>query len=215
MNPKHLHNKLKICVSGAADTGHCGPNALDQAKELGRQIVRQGAVLVTGATTGFPLWAAMGAKEEQGISIGLSPASSEREHVEIYKLPLDYLDIVIYTGFGYSGRNLLMTRSADALIIGCGRVGPVNEFTIAFEDGKPIGVLESDAWETDEVLRDIMAKGHRTRENIIFNPDPTEMVKQMIVLIEAAKVNDYQAYKNPNLDQPNLADGSFGPKVVL
>ena len=49
-NDKHQHFKLKICVSGAADTTHCGEGALEQAKELGREIVRQGGILVTGAT---------------------------------------------------------------------------------------------------------------------------------------------------------------------
>ena len=57
------------------------------AKELGRQIVLQGAVLVTGATTGMPLWTAMGAKGAGGFVVGLSPAATEREHVEKYKLP--------------------------------------------------------------------------------------------------------------------------------
>src|SRR3990167_6234017 len=164
-NDQHHHLKLKICVSGAADTTYCGDNAMEAAKELGREIVRQGAILVTGATTGFPLWAAMGAKEAGGISIGLSPASSEREHVEIYGLPLDYLDIIVYTGFGYSGRNLLLTRSSDAVIIGCGRVGTINEFTIAFEDGKLTGVLEA-AWPTGQIIRDIMTKGHRHSERV-------------------------------------------------
>ena len=67
-NNRHGHNQIKICVSGAAETGHCGLNALEKSKELGREIARQGAVLVTGATTGVPLWAAMGAKEVGGIS---------------------------------------------------------------------------------------------------------------------------------------------------
>ena len=92
---KHGHQQIKICVSGAAETGHCGLGALEKAKELGREIARQGAILVTGATTGFPLWAAMGAKEVGGFSIGFSPAASEKEHVETYKLPLDYLDLVV------------------------------------------------------------------------------------------------------------------------
>src|SRR3989344_3397461 len=93
---KHGHNQIKMGISGAAETGHCGVDALDKAKELGREIVRQGAILVTGATTGFPLWVAMGAKELNGVSIGFSAAASEREHVEVYKLPLDYLDLIIY-----------------------------------------------------------------------------------------------------------------------
>ena len=116
---KHGHNQIKICVSGAAETGHCGIDALEKAKELGKEIARQGAVLLTGATTGFPLWVAMGAKEAGGFSIGFSPAASEREHVEVYKLPLDYLDLIVYTGFGYPGRDLLLTRSSDAVICGC------------------------------------------------------------------------------------------------
>src|SRR5262245_14113798 len=107
---KHGHARIKICISGAAETGHCGLHALDSAKELGAEIVRQGAILLTGATTGFPLWSAMGAKEANGISIGLSPAASEREHMEVYRLPVDYMDLIVYTGFGYPGRDLLLVR---------------------------------------------------------------------------------------------------------
>jgi predicted Rossmann-fold nucleotide-binding protein len=87
--PKH-----KICVSGAAETEHCGEGALELAKELGREIVRHDGVLVTGATTGIPYWAAIGAKEEGGISIGLSPAVSEKEHINVYHLPTDYFDVI-------------------------------------------------------------------------------------------------------------------------
>lgn len=197
MEPKHSHSKYKICVSGAAETSHAGTSAMEQAKALGREIVEQGAVLVTGATTGFPLWATMGAKEAGGWSVGLSPASTEREHVEVYNLPLDYLDIIIYTGFGYSGRNLLMTRSSDAVVIGAGRVGTINEFTVAFEDGKPIGILEGE-WETDEVIRDIMAKGHRTRENIIFDKDPRNLIKRLLEILAKNKLTEYHVYKNPS-----------------
>ena len=64
---------VKICVSGAADTGHCGLDAFDKARETGREIARHGAIITTGATTGFPLYAAMGAKDESGFSIGFLP----------------------------------------------------------------------------------------------------------------------------------------------
>ena len=197
--PKHGHGQIKICVSGAAETGHCGINALDKAKELGREIARQGAVLVTGATTGFPLWAAMGVKEEGGISIGISPAANEREHAEIYKLPLDYLDLVIYTGFGYSGRDLLLTRAADAVICGCGRVGTVHEFTIAFEDGKPIGIYEG-PWEMGEQLQDIVEKGHRPNAKIAVNPDAKQLVAEVIALVKKDKIAEYQIAKTSTSD---------------
>ncbi|MBD3282313.1 MAG: hypothetical protein GF387_01775, partial [Candidatus Portnoybacteria bacterium] len=133
--------KYKISVSGAAETGHCKSDALDKAKEVGKEIVRQNGVLVTGATSGIPYWSAIGAKEEGGIVIGLSPAASLASHKRAYRLPTDYHDIVIYTGFEYAGRNLLLTRSSDGVIVICGRMGTLNEFTIAFEDKKPIGIL--------------------------------------------------------------------------
>ncbi len=188
---KHGHQQIKICVSGAADTGHCGIGALEKAKELGREIARQGAVLVTGATTGFPLWAAMGAKEVGGISVGFSPAASEKEHVEVYKLPLDYMDLIIYTGFGYPGRDLLLTRSSDAVVCGCGRIGTIHEFTIAFEDDKVIGIFEG-PWEMGKELEEILAKGHRPNNKITINSDPKKMVSDIIELVRKNKVNEYK-----------------------
>jgi uncharacterized protein (TIGR00725 family) len=181
--------KYKICVSGAAETGHCGPNAWAKAEELGKEIISQGAILVNGATTGFPYWAAKGAKSIGGIVIGISPASSEKEHIEKYNLPTDYQDLIIYTGSGYSGRNLLLTRAADAVIVGCGRLGTINEFTIAFEDKKPIGILE-DEWETDEMVKIILEKSHRAEEmkdKIVFSKNPKELVSKVIALIEKEK----------------------------
>jgi hypothetical protein len=187
--------KYKLCVSGAAETGHCGLDAFDKAKELGQEIVRQNGIIITGATTGFPAWSTMGAKEEGGLSIGFSPASTEREHAETYRLPLDYMDLIVYTGFGYSGRNLILTRSSDAVFIGCGRIGTINEFTIAYEDQKPIGILKG-SWETDEVIADIMAKGYRVNENVLFDDDPKRLVERVIALVVKSKEVSQKIYKN-------------------
>jgi hypothetical protein len=178
--------KLKICVSGAAETGHCAPKSLDLTMELGRQIAKHNAITVTGATTGAPYWAAKGAKEENGVVIGLSPAYSEAEHLKKYRLPVDYHDLIIYTGFGYAGRNLLLTRSSDAVIIVCGRIGTLNEFTIAFEDNKLIGVLEGTGGTADNV-REIIAKGNRGPGKIIFSSDPKSLVEEVIDFLNKEK----------------------------
>ncbi|KKR70728.1 MAG: hypothetical protein UU13_C0002G0073 [Candidatus Nomurabacteria bacterium GW2011_GWB1_40_7] len=195
---KHAHNKIKICVSGAAETGHCGLGALDLAKELGKEIARQGAVLVNGATTGFPFWAAMGAKEEGGICVGISPAASEQEHVDIYKLPLDYMDLIIYTGFGYPGRDLLMTRAADAVVCGCGRIGTIHEFTVAFEDKKPIGVFEG-PWAMDEELKTIIENAHRFNPKVVSGSDPKKLLEDIIVLVRKDKL-EYKVSKTSSSD---------------
>jgi hypothetical protein len=182
-----MHPKMKICVSGAAEMSHCEtPKTAAIAEELGKEIARQNVILVTGATTGFPHWAAKGAKEAGGISIGLSPASSERDHIDRYNLPVDYLDLIIFTGFGYAGRNLLLTRSADAVIVGCGRMGTINEFTVAFEDNKPVGILEGE-WETDELIKKIVAEAHRGPGKIVYDSSPKKLVEKVIGLIKNDK----------------------------
>ena len=183
----HMHLKLKLAVSGAAETGHCAPNALELTKELGRQIVKHNAVLVTGATTGAPLWAAIGAKEANGFVIGLSPAATETEHVKTYGLPLDYHDMIVYTGFGYSGRNLFLTRAADAVFVTCGRIGTLNEFTVAFEDNKAIGVLIGTGGMADE-LQTIVEKAKRGMGKVVYDPDPKTLVEKVLELVKKEKV---------------------------
>jgi len=191
--------KYKICVSGAAETDHCADCAMEKTKELGREIIKHNGVLVTGATIGTPLWAAMGAKDAGGFSIGLSPAASELEHVKKYHLPIDNFDIIIYTGFGYSGRNLLLTRSSDAVIISCGRMGTLNEFTIAFEDGKPIGVLTGTGGIADEIAN-IIEKAHREKHKIIYDSDPKILVEKLVKLIDEEKA---QAEPTPPYEGKN------------
>ncbi|MEX2007972.1 MAG: hypothetical protein WD850_00495 [Candidatus Spechtbacterales bacterium] len=177
----------KLCVSGAAETGHCAPDAVEKAEELGREIVRHNGIIVTGATTGTPFWAAKGAKEEGGISIGMSPAVSEIEHIKTYKLPTEYFDVIIYTGFDYSGRNLLLTRASDAVFFVCGRMGTLNEFTIAFEDRKPIGVLEGTGGTADEV-RGLVGKLYRGSGKIVYDTDPKRLVEKVLELVKKEKV---------------------------
>ncbi|MBI4709291.1 MAG: LOG family protein [Candidatus Portnoybacteria bacterium] len=190
--------KYKICVSGAAKTECCAPEALEKAKEVGREIVRHNGVLMTGATTGIPYWAAIGAKEEGGISIGLSPAASEIAHVKSYRLPVDYFDMIIYTGFEYAGRNLLLTRSSDAVIIICGRMGTLNEFTIAFEDKKPIGILTGTGGMSD-MIEEIVERAKRGSGKIVYDSDPKALIEKVLELVEEEKVVKIE--KRPRINE--------------
>jgi uncharacterized protein (TIGR00725 family) len=188
---------IKIGVSGSADLTHSGLDAYEKAKELGREIARLGGIIVSGATTGFPMYAAMGAKDECGFSVGISPASNEREHVETYKLPLDFMDVIVYTGFGYAGRDLMFVRSADAMIIGPGRIGTYNEFSVAFEDRRPIGVLEG-SWETDDILKRIIETANRPNDRLFFERDPKVLVERLFKMVMKDKEEAQLAYKNPD-----------------
>lgn len=176
--------KIVIAVSGAAETSHCGPDALTIAKELGREIASHDCIISTGATKGFPHAAAQGYKEANGyFSLGLSPAANEREHKELYLLPTTYCDVVIYTGFGFPVRDIFLAKSAEAMVVGCGRVGTIHEFSAAFESNMPLGILEG-PWKTDEVIRDIIVNAHRVNPNVIFDSDPKRLIERLIALAE-------------------------------
>lgn len=183
----YSHMKYKIAVSGAAETNHCSSNAAELAKQMGKEIVDHNGVVITGATSGIPYYAAQGAKEAGGISIGLSPAATEKAHIKTYHLPIDYFDLIIYTGFDYSGRNLLLTRSADAVILICGRMGTLNEFTIAFEDKKPIGILEGTGGAAD-MIREIVKKSHRGPGKIVYDSNPERLLEKLLKLIKKEKI---------------------------
>jgi len=176
----------KIVVSGAAELGSCCPNVKELSEEIGREVVRQGCVLLTGATTGAPYYSAKGAKEEGGMSIGFSPAGSEKEHINTYHLPTDYFDLIVYTGFDYVGRNLMLTKSADGVVVICGRTGTLNEFTIAFETRTPTGVLRGSGGTAD-LIEEILARGYRPKTQIVFDIDPKKLVEKLIKLIKKDK----------------------------
>ncbi|OHB21504.1 MAG: hypothetical protein A3J67_03090 [Parcubacteria group bacterium RIFCSPHIGHO2_02_FULL_48_10b] len=178
------HLKYKICVSGSADTGHCPEGTTEKAYEIGKLIAEHNIVLVTGATTGIPYWAARGAKEAGGIVIGLSPAASKLAHIKTYHLPVDFHDLIVYTGFDYSGRNLLLTRSADAVITIAGRIGTLNEFTIAFEDKKPQGVLTGTGGLSDMYPEIIKKGGRGSGAGVLFESDPRTLLEKIIELIQ-------------------------------
>lgn len=182
--------KYKIGVSGSS-INNCLPGAFKKAEEIGRQIAKAGAVCVTGDTTGVPHRAAHGAKSAGGIVVGLSPASSKIEHIKKFKLPSEEMDLIIYTGFAYSGRNLLFVRACDAVIFICGRIGTLNEFTVAFEDKKPIGILEGTGGTMGEI-EEILKVAKRGRGKIVSDINPKKLVQKVIDKIKEEEKENHR-----------------------
>lgn len=181
-----MRQGYKIAVSGAAIVNHCCDDIKEISKQLGREIAKQKCVLVTGATTGVPYFAALGCKEAGGFNVGFSPAVSEAAHLKTYRLPLDPFDVMIYTGADYVGRNVLMTKSVDGVIIVCGRMGTLHEFTTAFEIQKPVAVLEGTGGTADKIR--LIATGPvRKARDIIYGKDLKVLVRKLIDEIKRTK----------------------------
>ncbi len=179
--------RYKICISGGAE-GKNAEKAYPLARKVAKEMAKNGCVLITGATTGVPFEAAKANKEAGGSNIGFSPAGSEIEHKNKFRLPCDpdIFDHIIYAESGYTARNLLMVRSTDATIIIDGRIGTLSEFTSAFEEKMIIGVLEGSGGVADHIryILSIAGKGYG---KVIFSSDPIDLVNQVIEKIREKK----------------------------
>ncbi len=178
--------QYEIAVSGAAEISHCCDKVILLSRTIGREIARQGCTLVTGATTGVPYFCAEGCREAGGFNVGFSPATSEAAHVKTYRLPVEPFDVMVYTGSDYVGRDIIMTKSSDAVIIICGRIGTLHEFATAFECRKIIGVLEGSGGTADKI-RSIANGPYRVSKRIIYDRDPLKLVERVLAAIKKEK----------------------------
>lgn len=175
--------RYQICVSGAAAGKTIEPSH-QLAYDIGKSIAKHGKTLVTGATIGLPWFAARGfmsVEDRAGVSIGFSPASSFREHVNVYHLPTLEFDYINFTGMHYAGRNNYLVRSSDAVIEVGGRMGSMDEFASAIESYRVIGVLLGSGGLADFIptILHSLEKPENMHE-IIFDTNPDRLVKKVI-----------------------------------
>lgn len=140
--PSSVHRKATIAVIGA---GKCSKKLQDIAEQIGRQIAEQDAVLLCGGLGGVMEAAARGAKAAGGTTIGIIPTDRKSDANE-------YIDHVIVTGMG-EGRNMIVAKSADAVIALPGKYGTLTEMAFALLNGIP--VISVSAWKLGEEVKQV------------------------------------------------------------
>ncbi len=126
-----------ISVIGA---GTCSEDIYKTAEDVGRRIAQKGAVLVTGGLGGVMEAASKGAKESGGTVVGILPGFSKDEANRFVEIP-------ITTGLSHA-RNIIVVRSADAVIAVSGEYGTLSEIAVALKLGKP--VIGINTWDNVE-----------------------------------------------------------------
>lgn len=171
-----------ICISGAAGGDTVEPAHL-LAERLGKAVADKGHILTTGATVGLPFYAARAAHNAGGLSIGFSPASSMREHVHKYRLPIGMFDYINFTGLHYVGRDVYLVQSSDAIITVGGRFGSLHEFTTALESHMPCGFLVGSGGAADMIpeLMERLEPVHK--ELVVFDDNPEKLVQKIIDML--------------------------------
>lgn len=167
--------KTKVGVMGSAEE-ITSAELRDKASALGKIIAARDVILLTGATTGLIYATGKAAHEAGAVHIGVSPGGDEHEHIERYGLPTDACDAIIYTGFGLKGRNVVLVRSCDVVLFISGSIGSLNEFTIAYDEGKVIGCLTRTGGVADEVKRLIATFKKETKARVFYDDDPGKLL---------------------------------------
>jgi len=179
--PDWRRMRLKIGVMGGA-TGELTRDVLARAHALGRAIANADCILITGACPGLPLASACGAKDVGGMVVGISPGLSLDEHVYKYGSPTDFHDVLIFTGSGLMGREVVNIRSSDIVVIVGGRSGTLGELAIAYDEGKLIGVLTGTGGISDLVDSILAACAKETGARVVYDADPDRLVAELLRL---------------------------------
>src|SRR5689334_8737734 len=171
-----MRTRIGVMGSAAPDSARLesGNTLVAKAERLGQAIAAKDVVLLTGATTGIVYVVGKTAHDAGCFHIGISPGSNKQEHAELYKLPVDACDSLIYTGFGLKGRNVVLVRSCDIVLFVAGAMGSLNEFTIAHDEGKIIGCLTGTGGVADESDYLLQKFGKKSTTARVFTSDDPE-----------------------------------------
>jgi len=156
-----INNKRFIAVIGG---GQCSKAEAKLAEEVGRELARQGVILVCGGLGGVMEAACKGASSQGGITIGILPGDSRQAANR-------YVQIPIVTGIGYA-RNVAVVKSAQAVIAVGGSYGTLSEISHALQSGIP--VIGLNTWA--------LSRNSQQDNSIIPAQNPTEAVNKALEL---------------------------------
>jgi uncharacterized protein (TIGR00725 family) len=156
-----LDNKL-IAVIGASQPS---TEEAKLAEAVGRELAKQGAILVCGGLGGTMEAACKGASAEGGVTVGILPGNNRQE-------ANPYVQIPIVTGMGYA-RNIAVVKSAQAVIAIGGNYGTLSEISHALQSDIPVIGLKT--WS--------LSKNGRPDNSIIVVNSPAEAVSKALSLV--------------------------------
>ena len=152
---------MHVAVSGG---GRADDDECRVAEQVGRELARRGAVVVTGGLGGVMAAACRGAKAEGGTTVGILPGHDRAE-------ANPWVDVAVPTGMD-EGRNVLVVRAADAVIAVAGEFGTLSEIALALRLDKPVVGLGT--WE--------LVRDGRSVEAVERAATPAEAAERAVAL---------------------------------
>src|SRR3990172_5795987 len=122
--------RTRSIVIGVIGAGEADDKQRGLAREVGEEIGRRGAILISGGLGGVMEAACQGAKSAGGTTLGILPGFDRTE-------ANPYVDVAVATGMSHA-RNLILVRSCDALVAIGGGFGTLSEIAFALKLEKPV-----------------------------------------------------------------------------
>lgn len=114
--------------------------------------------------------------------IGVSPGISLAEHTLKYGSPVEHHDVLVFTGSGLMGREVVNIRTSEMVVVAGGHAGTLGELAIAYVEGKIIGVLMG-LGGASKIVRQVLRACHSDDgPPVLYDHDPHRLVTRMMTL---------------------------------
>ena len=126
-----------IAVIGA---GQCDERIYQIAEQAGFELASRGHIIICGGLGGVMEAACKGAKKGKGTTVGILPGAEVSD-------ANPFVDIAVATGLGIA-RNIIIVRSAQALLAINGSFGTLSEIAFALQLDKHVVGIET--WDVSD-----------------------------------------------------------------
>jgi uncharacterized protein (TIGR00725 family) len=130
-------------IVGVIGAGNCSEEIYNLAYNVGKIIGKSGNILVCGGLSGIMEAACKGAREENGITVGILPGDN-------VKSANPYVLIPIATNFSHA-RNVIIANTSSFIIAIGGEYGTLSEIALGLKMGKRVYTLES--WDIKGTIK--------------------------------------------------------------
>jgi len=158
----------------------CSAEEAKLAETVGELLAQRGAVVICGGLGGVMEGVCRGAKSKGGLTVGILPGQDA-------STANPWVDIAVVTGMG-EARNVVVAKSAQAVIAIGGGYGTLSEIAYALKNGTP--VIGLNTWS--------LAREGREDNSIIRVRSAGEAVDKAISLAKRAEVRKSDSPFSPS-----------------
>ena len=145
-------------IIGVIGGSQCSPEESKLAEAVGQELAKQGATLICGGLSGVMEAVCKGAHSEGGTTIGILPGNNRSS-------ANPYVTIPIVTNMGYA-RNVIVVKSAQAIIAIDGSYGTLSELAYALQDNIPVVGLNTWSFSVKGKVDDSIIPAGDAREAV-------------------------------------------------